>query len=94
MFILLIVAWWNHWKSLKVTAFRDAAMGMIELSHWQPSRRTVNALEPQSKAKNPSGGRTAFSLLQLYHMLSLHLSDIRTFCLYTQLPVAQSLNNR
>lgn len=58
--------------SLEVNSFRDAAMVLVELSHWQPERPTSDALQPQSRAKH-TPGRAAYSMMQLYHMLSMSL---------------------
>lgn len=53
----------------KVDAFKKAAMHVIELKGYRPKKTGVNALVPNRS----TGGRPAYSLLQLYHTFSLKL---------------------
>ena len=55
-----------------MTDFRDAALLVLEISKLEPERErpSVNALQPAAKRVGRAG-RKAYSLLQLYHMLSM-----------------------
>lgn len=57
-----------RWR-YQVEAFKAAGLILIRLKGWKPESRTVNALQPSQ----PTGGRPAYSLLQLYSSLSLTL---------------------
>lgn len=59
------------WSLVKVASFRDAVMLIIKLQHFNPSRPNSDALRPQARSKGVAG-RSAYSMQQLYHMLSMH----------------------
>ena len=59
----------------QVEAFRDAAMIFIELQCFRPKKETTAIL---LKPAVSSGGRPAYTLLQLYHSMCLKLGHYKT----------------
>lgn len=57
--------------SNQVEAFKAAALIIVNIKGYQPQRPNSDMLRPSVQ----TGGRPAYSLLQLYHAMSLHLAS-------------------